>query len=622
MALEDGLQATAAVAASGVFAQLVGRRLPVPVPVLLLGAGLALGEDGAGIVRTSEIEDLVRVGVALAVAIIVFEGGTLVSWPMLRQVGPTVRNLVVGGLVVTPLVGAVAAHYLLGYGWRLAVLFGALVCVTGPSVITPLLRKVHVNDRVRTVLMSEGVIIDPFGALLALVALQVAVSEAFDPTAPVSWVARRVVVGLLVGVVGAAVVFVSPRMVRRMSSREVSLLVVAAAITAYAVAESTAQESGLTAMVSMGLLVGNLSLPHREAIHQFQESVVVFLIAAVYVLLAAAVDIDALFDLWPAGFLVVGTLAFVGRPLLVALATAGSELSWRERAFLGAVAPRGVVAASLASVAALELRNASGAEVPSFVALVFLVIVLTIGIQSAYAGILARLLRVMPMRTVIAGAGEVGLRVAALLRARGESPLLIEADEGASVRAREQGFEVLIGDVGDPNVLRKAGVGNARAFIIATAQDDRGLLAAQHARALGCRAIVARVNDPANLGLFRDLGVTAVGQQEAVAAELASLASESQLGDILAPADADLTVRQVWVTNPDVQRPIASLTQLRGTVVVLVRRGAQSVVPSGRTVLQLGDRLTLLGHRTEVERAVRSLTTGEDTGSSAGDNGF
>lgn len=199
--------------------------------------------------------------------------------------------------------------------------------------------------------------------------------------------------------VGAAVVFLLPRVVRRMGSRDVSLFVVAAAITACTVAESVAEESGLTAMVLMGLLVGNLSLTHREAIHQFEESVVVFLIAVVYVLLAAAVDVEALADLWPRGFLVVGVLAFVGRPLLVALATATSDLSWREPAFLGAVAPRGVVAASLASV-----------------------------------------------------------------------------------------------------------VSTARAFVIATAQADRGLLAAQHARALGCRTIVARVNDPSNLALFRDLG--------------------------------------------------------------------------------------------------------------------
>jgi NhaP-type Na+/H+ or K+/H+ antiporter len=610
MALETGLQAAAAVATAGVLANLVGRRLPVPVPIFLLLSGMLLGSEGLGVVKTAEITDLVRVGVALAVAIIVFEGGTLLSWPMLRRVGPVVRNLVVGGLIVTPLVGAIAAHALLGYEWRAAVLFGTLVSVTGPSVITPLLRKVRVNDRLRTVLMSEGVIIDPFGALLTLIALQVAVSEALDPAAPAAWAALRVATGAGLGATGALAVYLVPRIVRRMSSREVSLLVVAAAITVFAAAESVAHESGLTAMVVMGIAVGNLPLPHREAIHAFQETVVVFLIAAVYVLLAASVDVEAVVELWPRGFVVVAILAAVGRPLLALLASAGSELSWRERAFLAAVAPRGVVAASLASVVALEAAAILGADASSFVALVFLVILLTIGVQSAYAGPLARLLGVMPRRTVIAGAGEVGLRAAERLRSRGEPVLLIESDEAAAVRAREEGFEVLIGDIADPRTLKRANVGDAQAFIIATAQDDRGLLAAQHAKALGCRNIIARVNDPLNVEPSRALGIAAVSQQEAVAAELASLASESELVDVLAAADEDLTVRRVWVTNPAMQRSIAGIGELQGTVVMLVRRGSQTVIPTGKTVLQLGDRLTLIGARSAVERAERALSGG------------
>ncbi len=608
MALEAGLQAAAAIAGSGALAQIVGRRLPIPVPVFLLAAGVLLGRDGLHVVEPDELGDLIRIAVALAVAVIVFEGGTLISLPVVRQLGPVVRNLVVGGLVVTPLVGALATHYLLDFPWRVAALFGALVSVTGPSVITPLLRSVRVNDRLRAILMGEGVIIDPFGALLTLFLLQVAVAESLDPAAPTAWVISRVVTGLAVGAAGAAFVYLFPRLVRRLSSREVSLLVVGSAVTAFAVAESIGHESGLTAMVVMGIALGNLPLPHKEAMHEFQESVVAFLVATVYVLLAASVDLGAVVDLWPEGFIAVGILAFVGRPLLVLLASWRSDLNWRERAFLSAVAPRGVVAASLASVVALEIGASLGANSEQFVAMVFAVIALTIGVQSAYAGPVARLLRVTPVVTVIAGAGEVGRRVASRLQAAGEPVLIIESDEEAAVRAREEGFDVRIGDVSKLEVLKAAGVGEAKAFIITTASDERNLLAAQHARTLGCRTILARVNDPQNVPAFQDLGVVVVSPQEAVAAELVSFASTSALSDILAPVDEDIVVRRVWLTNPQAQRPIESLRELRGTVVIMVRRGRESVIPTGKTELRLGDLVTLIGHRADVERAERALT--------------
>ena len=136
----------------------------------------------------------------------------------------------------------------------------------------------------------------------------------------------------------------------------------------------------------MGIAIGNLPLPHREAVHEFQESIVAFLIATVYVLLAASVSWDAIMDLWPEGIFVVLTLVLIGRPLLVVLATWRSELSWQERAFLSAVAQRGVVAASLAAVVAIKAKDLTDGSETDLVAMVFVVIVLTIVIQSAYAG--------------------------------------------------------------------------------------------------------------------------------------------------------------------------------------------------------------------------------------------
>ncbi len=400
-----------------------------------------------------------------------------------------------------------------------------------------------------------------------------------------------------------------PRLVRRLSSREVSLLIIGAAVTAFAVAESVAHESGLTAMVVMGIALGSLDIPHRDAFHDFQESIVSFLVAAVYVFLAASVRFDSILDLWPGGLFVVLALALIGRPLLIFLATFRSDLSNREKIFLSAVAPRGVVAASLASFVAVDVGTGLGGDTGEFTALVFIVILLTIAVQSAYARPLARALKVQPVTTVIAGAGEVGLLVAGRLRDAGRPVTLIDSDEDAVVHAREQGFHVFLGDVGKVDVLRKAGVADADAFLLCTASDDRALLAAQLARStLGVERVMARVNEHANLHAFRDLGVTVVNTADAVATELAQLAGASPLSDIMLPVDGDLHVERIVVTNPSAQQAIMGLGALRGTVVIMVRRGSTSVIPTGRTNIRLGDVLTVIGNHADMDRARSGLT--------------
>jgi len=607
--VESALAAAGVVAGGAALSQIVARRLPIPVPVILLVLGVAMGHDGLGVIDTEEVAPLIKLAVVLSVALIVFEGGTALNWRLLRVMGPAVRNLVIGGLIITPIAGALAAHFILDFPWRVAALFGALVCVTGPSVITPLLRAVRVNDRVRISLMGEGIIIDPFGALLTLFLLQLALSESIDPAGPTRWVVERVVSGLAVGAVGAVLLVLIPRVVKRLSAREMSLLAVAGAVVAFAVSESIAHESGLAAMVVMGIAIGNLPIPHRESIDDFQEHVVAFLVAAVYVLLAAGVDLGELAAIAPRGLLVVALLAFVGRPLLVFIAAYRTNLTVRERLFISFVGPRGVVAASLAGVVAVEASGSLGAPEAEFVAMVFIMIVATITIQSAYAGPLARWLKVYPMTTVIAGAGESGRRLAGKLVANGEDVLLIEQDAAMAMDARAEGFEVLIGDAGSAEVLKKARVSEAKAFVATMPNDDRSLLAAQLARTtFGCPRVFARVDNGANFGVFEAAGVLVVNPAEAVAAELAGAIAEAPELDALAVAEEDLEAIRVTLTNPEAQTTIERCSGLRGTLVLLVRRNGRGFVPTGKTQLYIGDQLTLFGPSHELSVARRSLS--------------
>ncbi|MDZ7727715.1 MAG: cation:proton antiporter [Dehalococcoidia bacterium] len=614
MELEPALLSVAAIAAAAAFAQVIARRLPIPVPLVLILVGILLGRDALHIVETDEISYLVRVFVALAVAMIVFEGATALSLRTLREMAPVVRNLVILGLILTPLVGMVAAAILVDFPWRVAALYGALVSVTGPSVISPLLQSVRVNPRIRSILMGEGVIIDPFGALLTFFLLQVALAESFDPTGPFQWVLERVGVGVLTGAAGAIAVYALTRFIRRMTSREVALVVIAAAVTTFAVSETLAFESGLTAMVVMGIALGTAPIPHRESLVAFQESIVAFLVSTVYVFLAAGIDLGSLVDLWPEGYIVVLVLAIIARPLLVGLSTIRSGISYRERFFLAAVAPRGVVAASLASIVAVEAGGRLGGNAEAFIGLVFITILLTIAVQSLYARTLARWLEVMPEVTIVAGYGEVGRRVAMRLREAGEDVLVVDTREEGVVHAREEGFAAILGDISTRPVLEQAGVSDARSLVLATGSDDRNLLAAQLARhAFGCPYVYADVRNPDNIAAFQGEGVLAVSPQIAVAQELSDLAGASPLSDVLAHVDEDVSVARVTVTNPAAQRQIQSLGSLRGAVVIMVRRGSNTVIPSGRTSLRLGDVLTVIAHHNDMARVRAGLSVeGED----------
>jgi Trk K+ transport system NAD-binding subunit len=334
----------------------------------------------------------------------------------------------------------------------------------------------------------------------------------------------------------------------------------------------------------------------------------VFLVGSVYVLLAAGIDLGELRNLFPEGLIVVGALVVVGRPLLVVLSAWGSSMSWRERVFLSAVAPRGVVAASLAGVVALEATPRLGSDEGQIVSMVFVVIGMTIAVQSAYAGPLARWLKVFPMTTVVVGAGETGRRLASKIVSSGEDVRLIDRDEGAVQRAREEGFEVVLGDVTEVDVMKKARMDEATRVVITLQSDDQALLVARHATStFGVKQVVARVDKPENESLFRELGVAYVSPSQAMASEMALVLHEPQIASLLAGVEEDFEAAQVTVTNPAAEVAIEAISQFRGTLVVLLRRGPSTLMPNGKTRLQVGDTVTIFGRSGDLARARAAL---------------
>ena len=400
----------------GVAGQLVARHLRVPSIVLLLAAGVLFGPDGLGWIEPRALGEKGLFGlVSLAVAVILFEGGLNLDLRALRRAATPIRRLVTLGALVTTVGGAIAAHAFMGWGDpRLAILFGTLVIVTGPTVIRPLLRNMPLRPKVATVLEAEGLLIDPVGAIVAGVALQLVVLDpGLDSLAALGTdLLSRVAFGTVAGLTSGFALAGLLRFRRLVPEGLENLVALGGALVVFEVCESLLTESGILAVTLAGVVVGNIERHVAEELGEFQEHLTVGLIGLLFVLLAADVRLSDIFGLGMPGLMTVAALAFVVRPLNIALCTLGSDLNWRERALLSWVAPRGVVAAAIASLAAafLQEENIPGSE--EIRALVFLTIGATVVIQGGTAPLVARLLKVRaPGRQTPRHPGRGGARL-------------------------------------------------------------------------------------------------------------------------------------------------------------------------------------------------------------------
>ena len=508
--------ATAAIAVITMLGNLIANRFPVPVPVWLLAGGLLVGDVGLGLVATSGIAQLIDLMLPVAVAIIVYEGSALLGVRVLRDVGSTVRNIVILDVVINVAVGALVAHYLLEFRWSVAAMFGALLSVTGPSVIGPLLRTVPLRARLRGVLEAESIVVDPIGAIVTLLLLDFALVDRFDAFHTTYRVLAPFGIGVAAGLLGAVLVIATLRRLH-VSRDEASLITAGMVVATFSLSEVAATESGLVAMVVMGIIVGNVPLPHRESQHEFYRVLVGFLLGFVYVLLAARVNPDALVELWPEGLIVYLAFAVVARPLIIGLGTLGSSLDRRERAYAMLVAPRGVVAAGLAAVVAVTVSEQFGSDGEKFVAAVFLVIALSISIQMPLARWLSARLRVMQGNAVIIGGGRVGMAVAGRLEQRGLGIVIVDHDQARLEQARAAGFRTISGDGRDQEVLERVGVSKAVAVYAVSGDDATNLLITSLVAEMGDIPVFTRVRDAANTRAFRRIGGHAVNPAESVA---------------------------------------------------------------------------------------------------------
>lgn len=484
--LDNDVALVVAVAlAAGMAIQCVARLAHVPAIVLLLAAGAGLGPAGLAWVQPATLGDGLFVLVDFAVAIILFEGALNLDVARLRREERVIRRLVTTGALITLVGAAIAARVWLEWPWTLALLFGSLVVVTGPTVVGPLVRNLRLRPRMQTVLEAEGVFIDPIGAVLAVLVLEATLAtDSFGMEAGMRDLAARLLVGLGFGLVGGFGLTLVLRLAVLVRGLE-NVLVLALVTLLFHLADHIVGQSGLIAVTAAGVIVGNFENPIIEDLREFKDQLTLLLIGALFILLAADVGVAEVQALGWNGVAVVVTLIAVVRPAGVWLLTHGVDLSVRERFFLSALAPRGIVAAAVAALIARTLDERGIAGGDDLRALVFLVIAGTVVAAGALAWPLAAALRLrLPARDRIAilGAQGLGLALATELRQAGASVVLIDADPIRCQAAERQEFTVIFGDSLQERTLRRARIELVGTVVGATFNDNLNSQFVRYAR--------------------------------------------------------------------------------------------------------------------------------------------
>ncbi|MBW7884599.1 MAG: sodium:proton antiporter, partial [Caldilineaceae bacterium] len=481
--LHHPLVAMGSVVAAGFFCLWFAWRIRVPAILPLLFTGFIAGPLFGLIDPEELLGDLFTPFVSISVAIILFEGALTLTWKEVRNVAHTVRNLLTVGTAVTWFGGALAANALLGLSWELALLFGALIIVTGPTVIAPLLRNVRPTAKVASILKWEGIIIDPIGALIAVVVFELIVAGAGH-----SWQAvaisflQMVGVGTVLGLGAGGFVYVAlhrylvPDYLR-------DIMVLSVVIVAFVISDQLAHESGLFTVTVMGISLANTDLRKLHEVLYFKEKISLLLIATLFILLAANVTMADLAMLDWRSLVLLAVIMVVIRPVGVFLSSLGSSLSRNERLFLAWIAPRGIVAASVSSLFAFRLVDFGVEEARILAPLVFLVIVGTVLLQGITAKPLARRLGVSeadPQGFLIMGANLFARDLGCVLKQAGFTVRLVDVNRNHVTEARLRGLDAIQGNILSEHLETDLDLSGIGRLLAVTDNDEANALACQH----------------------------------------------------------------------------------------------------------------------------------------------
>jgi NhaP-type Na+/H+ or K+/H+ antiporter/Trk K+ transport system NAD-binding subunit len=465
----------------GIFAQWIAWKIKIPAILPLILIGLAVGplstfysEDG-----TQWIQPIwnTKKGffpgeslfyfVSLAIGIILFEGGLTLKMGEIKKVGGVIGKLISLGSIVTFFGAGVAAHYFFGLDWQISFLFSGLIIVTGPTVITPILRNIPLRKDVSAVLKWEGILIDPIGALVAVLVfgfISVNIpAEGLEHIASDNYAGggsytkhaliefgKIIVIGFAFGLAGGFAMYhavkrkVIPHYLLNVASLSMVLLI-------FVLSDLFAHESGLLAVVIMGMYLGNSDLPNLKELLYFKESLSVLLISILFILLSANISVEDLLLIynWKTAIL-FAAIIFIVRPLGVFLSTANSGLSTKEKLFISWVGPRGIVAAGIASLFGTKLVELGVPGAEYITPLVFGLVLVTVLLNATTARMVASLLGVFLKKSegvMIIGGSRISRLIAAYLQKNDRHVVLVDSNRANVEKAKELGIDALSANI-------------------------------------------------------------------------------------------------------------------------------------------------------------------------------
>lgn len=448
---EHILVGIAAVIALGISAQWLAWRTKLPAILVLLVFGIVAGPVTGLLDPEALLGELLSPFVSVSVAIILFEGGLSLRMSEFRKIGGVVIKLITIGVGITWFLSAVASYYLLDLGLEISVLFGAILIVTGPTVIIPLLRQVRPTETAGSVLKWEGIVNDPIGAMMAVLVFEIILAGGFESISGKAGmvIVTTIVDGTFFGALGAGIMYITLKKhwIPDYLQNPVSLMIVVAIFTASNVLQ---HESGLLAVTIMGILLANQKSVRVKHIIEFKENLQVLLISTLFILLAGRLKIEHLeyFNLNSLWFLLA--LILIVRPASIYLASIGSKLNFKEKTFLAWMAPRGIVAAAISAIFALRLEQEGYESAERLVPYTFIVIIATVTIYGLSASPVARLLGVAkpkPHGVLFIGAHAWARKLAETLNDMGFKVLVADSNWENISKARKAGINTYYGNI-------------------------------------------------------------------------------------------------------------------------------------------------------------------------------
>lgn len=471
----------ASIVIAGIAAQWLAWRLHLSAVLLLVILGIIAGPVTGLLDPDQLFGDLLVPLVSLSVSLILFEGGLSLRLSELKTIASAVRRLISVGILISWLIITLAAYIIMGLDLKVAALLGAILVVTGPTVIVPLLRQVRPAGKVGSILRWEGILIDPIGAVLALLVFQgiFAVDMHAATVQAALNFSRALLLGSSVGLLGAGfmVLLLRNYLIPDFLQSSMALMTVVAVFTFSNLLQA---ESGLLAATVMGIALANQEMVSVKKIIEFKETLQVLIISGLFIVLTARLTIEDLYLVaWP-GILFLLILIIIARPVAVMLSTAGTGLDFKEKALISFIAPRGIVAIAVSSVFALRLTKAGFAQAEYLVPLTFLVVIGTVVIYSIIAFPLARRLGLSqphPQGLLIAGAHDWARAIACMLQEEGFHVLMVDSNTANIDAALSCGIPAYNGNILSEDIDEELDLNGIGRLLAITANDEVNSLA-------------------------------------------------------------------------------------------------------------------------------------------------